>query len=137
MEQGNHYKPTTSWSEKTHSQEKHLIENALFFTIVRQQGANSPTLTFILKDQTYHTLTTADIEEIYYEPSKGIIVFFRFGIAHIKGRNLLHLHQLLREGKVCEIREFSENADVFFDKEALFINNITYQSDNLERWEAI
>lgn len=135
MEQANHYKPSTSWSEKTHSNEKqHIEENTLFFTITRQQGASPPTLTFILKDQSYHTLATTDIEEIYYEPAKGIILFFRFGIAHIEGRNLLTLHQFLRERKISEIREFSENADIFFDQKALFISRITYESDNIRRW---
>jgi hypothetical protein len=57
------------------------------------------------------------------------------GMVRIQGRNLEKLHKYLQAKKVSEIREFSENGSMFFDKDTLFISSILYESDNLKDLE--
>lgn len=132
MEKENPYKPTRQWSKPSEEDEVSTTES-LFFTRLRQQGATVEFITFRLKGERYHTLATSDLQEIYFEPSEGIICFFRFGIVQIKGRNLKELHGYLKEKRITEIKEFSGNPDLLFDAEALFIQSVVYESENMMR----
>ncbi len=136
MSEGNLYNPATRWSERQR-QDQEDSEETIFFTTLRQQGVPSEQITFRLKNGCYHTLPLAEITEIYYQAAAGIVLFFRMGFVWIQGRNLGKLHQHLQARKVTEIREFSPGGSVFFDKEALFISGIRYESENLQKLELI
>lgn len=133
MQEAGNYNPSISWGEKERGQEQpeELSSSTPFFTYIRQQGATALQITFILKNQRHHTLPIQEIEEIYFHPVDGIVLFFRFGLVKIEGRNLEELHTYLQRRQVKEIREFGEDSTLFFDKEALFISKITYASDHL------
>lgn len=108
-------------------------EKSLFFTTIRQQGAVAEFIDFHLKPGQHHTIALTDIREMLFDPSVGIVLFFGFGMVRIEGRNLQALHGLLCQRKVSEIREFSENAELFFEKEVLFIKKIHYESEHLQK----
>lgn len=134
METESRYNPETRWGEKhSPNQDNTPLEEAVFFTSLRQQGATAEQLGFQLKNGSFHSLPYYEIGEIYFEPSAGIVLFFRMGLVRIEGRNLKKLYQQLHARKVVEIREFSENAGMFFATDALFISSITYESENLRR----
>lgn len=134
METESRYNPNTRWSEKHgQDQEDASLEEAVFFTSLRQQGVTAEQLSFQLKNGRFHCLPYYEIGEIYYEPSVGIVLFSRMGLIQIQGRNLKKLYQQLHTRKVVEIREFSESAGLFFATDALFISAIIYESENLRR----
>lgn len=133
MEKESLYKPNTGWTGKHGSLDNELIEDSIFFTILRQHGATSRMIGFVLKNQHHHALPTSEIEEIYFDPVRGIVLFFRFGVVQIEGRNLDLLYLYLREQKVIEIREFSRKSDSILDEKALLVSSIRYESDNLKR----
>jgi hypothetical protein len=135
MTEENPYKPSGEWTRKT--EETDLTEEAVFFTRIRQNGVSSDYITFLLKGDRHHTLASNEIEEIFFEPTQGIICFFRFGTIHIEGRNLQELHGLLREKKVTEIREQCQKPELYFEKDSLFIQRIAYVSENLHRMQII
>lgn len=130
MEAQKNYSPPTRWSERAGQQDNEpLREETIFFTVVRQQGATADYIDFHLKPGRHHTLSINDIREMCFDPEQGIFLFFGFGTVHIEGRNLGKLHALLCQRKVSEIREFSEKADVFFEKDVLVIQRIHYESE--------
>lgn len=137
MEKTSHYNPSTRWTEKqgqTSPQEAaELLEDSLFFTILRQPSGYVQQISFCLNNGSQHTLAAGEVSEIYYNPSHGIILFFGMGKVHIQGRNLEALHRYLKENRVKEIREFSTGSQVFFATDALFISKISYESENLLR----
>jgi hypothetical protein len=133
MERESLYKPDTSWAGKHGQPENELIEDSVFFTILRQHGASVRMLGLVLKNQCQHAIPVSEIEEIYYEPARGIILFLRFGVIRIEGRNLEPLYLYLREQKVVEIRGFSRKSEAFFDEKALLVSAIHYESENLQR----
>lgn len=132
MSEENLYNPATRWTDRQRL-EPEEPEAAIFFTLLRQQGVTAEQIAFQLKSGCQHTLPITEITEMYFAPERGIILFFRSGLVRIEGRNLEKLHQYLQARKVIEIREFSESGSVFFDKEALFISGIGFESDNLLR----
>lgn len=133
MDEENRYSPASNWAKKTAVQDNEPLDRTIFFTRLRQAGKTTDTITFLLREQKYHTLATNEIEEMFYSPEQGIFLFFPMGTVHIEGRNLEALYQALRERKVTEIREFSDQPDRFFDKEALLVSRIHYESENLKR----
>jgi hypothetical protein len=132
MEKENTYKPSRPWTPHAGRETEELAES-LFYTRIRQQGVFADFITFRLKGERYHTLATGDLQELFFEPSEGIVCFFRFGIVKIKGRNLKDLHTHLRDRRITEIREFSGKPDLLFEPEALFIQSILYESENMMR----
>lgn len=127
MDEANLYKPESNWTDR----ERQDQEDAIFFTVIRQQGATAEQISFRLKNGVRHSLPWTEISEIYYVPEEGITLFFRLGRVEIQGRNLEKLQELLEERKVIQIREFSDNSEMYFDKEALCIQRIIYDSANL------
>lgn len=130
MERAKNYSPKTRWTEKELPED---IDKAIFYTVIRQQGVTSSQISFLLKSQICHSLPWHEIEEIYYQPDAGIYFFFRAGTVHIQGKNLEKLHHYLQQCKVTEIREFCDNPQLLFEESALFIEKITYESDNLKQ----
>lgn len=68
MAEARGYNPSTQWVGRD---EEDNQEKSIFFTIVRQQGVTSTQLSFLLKDQSCHTLPLNEIEEIYYHPNNN------------------------------------------------------------------
>ena len=135
MEETTRYRPETSWSERHKEPEQENYEEAVFFTLLRQTGKQVSQISFALKSHCYHSLAMHDLEEIYFQPTKGILLFFRQATVQVLGQNLQKLYQLLTQRRVLEIREFSETAGIFFDTDALFITSMIYESDNLQSVE--
>lgn len=133
MEEGNHYNPQKTWTRKTGEQDNEPIEQSAFFSCLRQPGHKADYITFFMKDRKQHMLATSEITEGQFDPDRGITLIFHFGIVRIEGRNLEALVVMLRQKRVTEIREFSEDAKRFFDKEALFISKVHYESENLRK----
>lgn len=133
MTEGNHYNPGARWADRAKNENDEALEEAVFFTLQRQSGSPVELVTFALKEGYHHSIASNEIEEIFFHPERGIFLFFAFGKVQIEGRNLQKLYRHLRERKVTEIREFSDNAQQFFDKEALFISRIHYESENLKK----
>lgn len=134
MEKDDRYNPSTRWAGKTSTeQDNEQLEESLFFTILRQPNASARFISFHLNGGGQHTLAAREISESYYHPSVGIILFFGMGKIHIQGRNLESLYRYLKENRVKEIREFSDSSQVFFTSDALFINKIDYESQNMLR----
>lgn len=142
MEKETQYNPSTRWAgkqgirsgeatEETESQEQE--GTSLFFTVQRQNSGRVEAISFILRNGRQHTLAADGLHEIYFEATYGVVLFFGLGSVHIQGRNLGGLYRYLKENRVKEIREFSDNSQVFFTEDALFISKIVYESQNLLR----
>ncbi|MCG8328573.1 MAG: hypothetical protein MI974_12850 [Chitinophagales bacterium] len=128
MDQTYHYRPEKKWQEHAAPEPE---SKALFYTEIRQHGAVAHSIRFVLKTQCQHCLPVHEILEIYFDPTEGIRLFFRSATVMIKGRHLEILYRLLSERRIIEIREFSEESSVFFEKEILFISAIHYESEHL------
>lgn len=133
MEKDTSYNPATRWSEKHSAEAENTLEHTVFYTMLRQTTGTVEQITFRLKNGNEHTLPANEITEMFFNPSQGITLFFSFGLVLIQGRNLEKLHQHLKEKRVKEIREFSEQSAKFFETDALVISGIQYDSENLKR----
>lgn len=131
MDEENRYNPAKSWTKTTAEQNNDPLEKSVFFTRLRQPGKRADMVRFHKRDQLRYSIATSAIREIIYHPEAGIILLWQGGSVQIKGRNLEELEKHLSEGRVTEVREYSEDAKKFFDPEALFINQILCESDGL------
>lgn len=127
MEQSTAYNPEGRWSEK-HRQTEEQETQDLFYTTHRQADL----INFRLKDGCEHALPTHDVDEIYFNPTDGITLFFRAGFIQIKGRNLRKLYTLFVAKKINEVKEFCDLPALVFAKEALFISQIIIESRNVQ-----
>jgi hypothetical protein len=133
MDEESRYNPQKSWTRQAGEQDNEPVQQSAFFSCLRQPGQKAEYITFFMKDRTQHMLAASEIVEGQLDPDRGIVLFFPFGRVRIEGRNLEELVVMLRQKRVTEIREFSEDAKRFFDKEALFISKVHYESDNLKK----
>ena len=90
-------------------------------------------INFCLRNESRHALPTSEIEEICYQPEDGITLFFRFAKVTLTGRNLGELYDKLCEGRITMIRDYCEESAAFFDEQGLFVSQIRYESENLDR----
>jgi hypothetical protein len=139
MESTTEYRPTIrpsarSWQDQHNPQpEADTLSPALFYTSLRQHGARALTVDFCLRDASRHALPTGELEEIYFSPELGIVMFFRFAKVTISGRNLSELYDKLCEGRITMIRDFCEESAAYFDEQTLMVSKISYESENLDR----
>ena len=109
------------------------MDDAPFYPLLRHMSERADFVCFSLNNGRQHLLSVADITEFFYHPDNGIILFFHAGMVHIEGRNLDMLFRYLQDRRVKEIREFSEQEKPLFDAKALYIQRITFESENLKR----
>lgn len=132
MSEANLSNQPQSWSDKQRRQQEDIEKNIFYSTVL---NGTAEQINFQCKAGTQHLVPINELNEIYYQPETGIILFFRMGLAQIKGRNLGKLYQYLRDRKILEIRDFGENNERLFSADALFISQILYESDNLRNLE--
>lgn len=139
METTSDYRPTLRPSPKSWRGQQEALTEAealapnLFYTALRQYGAQARMISFCLRSESRHALPTGELEEICFQPETGITLFFRFAKVTLIGRNLAELYDKLCEGRITMIRDYCEESAAFFDEQGLFINQIRYESDNLDR----
>lgn len=134
MEKENSYNPSFRWSDKTTAEkESNGTDEAQFFSLLRQPTDRVDYLCFTLKNGRQHTLSASDVTEMFHHPDTGIVLFFNAGIVRIEGRNLETLFDYMQERRVKEVKEFSDIRETLFNANALFVERIVFESENLSR----
>lgn len=129
------YNPTSRWSDRaTPEKEDGLdLDETLFYNLLRQPTDRVDYVCFTLKSGKQHLLSASDIIEMYHQPDTGIVLFFSGGIIRIEGRNLNVLFRHLQDRRVKEVREFTDKREMMFNGNALFVERIVFESENVRR----
>lgn len=129
------YNPTSRWSDRATSEKEDGfdLDETLFFSLLRQPTDRVDYVCFTLKSGEQHMLSASDITEMYHHPETGIILFFSSGIVRIEGRNLDVLFRHFQDRRVKEVREFSNVREMVLNGNALFVERIVFESENIRR----
>jgi len=102
------------------------VEDASFYSLIRQYGATAEFLNICLKNGNEIAIPTATIKRIAFNQEDHRIMI-RFDIASlitISGRNLKELHGQLLRVKIEEVREYPNDLNQQFNEDDLYISHI-------------
>jgi len=102
------------------------VEEASFYSLIRQYGATAEFLNICLKSGNEIAIPTTTIKRIAFnrEDHRIIIRFDLSSLITISGRNLKELHGHLLRVKINEIREYPNDVNQQFNEDDLYISNI-------------
>lgn len=134
MEKEATYNPNIRWSEKAAAEKDgNDLDETLFYSLLRQPTHTVDYICFTLKNGRQHSLSASDVTEMFHDPATGIVLFFSAGDVRIEGRNLYALFRLLQDRRVKEVKEFTDDREMLFNANALFVDRIVFESENLKR----
>lgn len=126
------WRPTVSTEPSNQLEE--TLEDAPFYTLIRQNGATADFLNICPKNGDEMALPIPTIKRIGFSREKNqIVIRFDYeSLITISGRNLKELHRHLLRLKISEIREYPLNTEKQFGESELYISNIEIEDGEKE-----